>query len=361
MKKIKTVVLAVLMAITFSSAQQNHFQIFDTLALLNSKNLKVISFDTIPNFINQESALTQKDYIKLLLHDFIHGIHESSSYEVLDSNSKNDPDIELYFSFKELYVKEGMLSNSDSIITKAKLELKGVFYKNKNEVFNLVSSETSFNNVKDDELLDNMLDVMNEFDSFFDKYSKYQRKKSFQNYDEMSCENLDSLRYLFLRDIENKNENLISNLIMYDFQKISDEEKYEVKKVATSEIDFLVKRENLNFELKTEILPLTLQEKLIKRGLTKLLIFHNLEYRVPLDKTLIKDISYKGHFFEFSIGINMDQADDIICDIYLLDIIANKCLLKTKLYGNNPSDMGDEAFNAIGEMDVKNEIKQCFD
>lgn len=354
-------------SLTFINAQDIIVRVYDTTALEEAISLKVVAFDTISSFENHLNGRSQSSYIPLLLFDFIHGIHESSKFEVLDSLSPLNPDIELSFKFTKLFTKKDSTESSNNEITSAELELIGIDSKKKNKVFKLLSSESSFHNVKEDELFDNMLDIMNRFDTFFDKYKTNRKMKSFQFYDNISCKSIIDFQYLFLRNQQNQNENLVCNMIMHDLQVICDEEKYPIKKVLSSEIDFLLKREKLDFGLNEKILSPKLQGQLIKRGINELIIFNNLRYSIPVDETLIKDVYFGGSNFEdfyfgFSTVQNADKADNIMCDLYILDINKNRCLLKTKLFGNNTDDIAKEAIKAIGEWNEKaSEIKPCFD
>lgn len=351
-----------LLTLSFIHAQQEIFTVYDTTNLRKAKTLRVISFDTLPSFYNHKVKRNQKDYIDILMHDFYHGIHESSSYEVLDSNSSEQADIELFFKFKRLYVYQDSKSKDSDTISFAELELKGIQAETEKVLFNLVSSDPSYHDVKEDELLDNMKEALDDFDSFFDRHSKSERIKSFQFYKNMNCESFDSLQYVFLRNRENQNENLLSNLIVHDFQVVIDEEKYNIKKVSSSDINYLIKKEDVKFYKNQNLITPKLQQRLIKRGITELLIFHNLKFLAPQSKTLISGFSISPGMFTLTIGFNADKADDIICDIYILDVVENKCLLRTKLFGNNPQDIGNEALDAIGEMDIKKvRIKKCFD
>lgn len=360
-----------------------HIKEVDSLGLLNSPCFFISRFDTIENPSNFKGDF-QRVYRDILLSDFYHGIHESSSFEVLSSNQKDSADAIIQFEIIDVYLDSNSKDDSN-IYSRAAISAKGFNKKNKKMLFHIIGTDTSTSYHNRDEVLKNLMNSLNEIDSFFDKYSPKNRVRTFQKYTEFKCKDLYMINFVILRDRANSELNLVCNLIDYEIKVIAKEDKYPMEKPYSSEVDFLLQSKIVDLLKESNVLPPKTVKRFLEKWIKYLVVINNVEYLPPIDSLgigqvlsseYLKDIDPmgirigEGPFIGsiltkvpgFSLANKPDRADDLMCDMILLDVEKNKILLRTKLFANNPGSIASEMYDAIGSMDYESgEVKSCFD
>lgn len=360
-----------------------HIKEVDSLALLHSPHFFISSFDTLKN-PNGFKRNNQKIYREILLFDFYHGIHESSTFEVLTANHKDSANAILQFDILDIYLDSNS-KNDNNVYSRAALSVKGFDKKNEKTLFHLIGTDTSVSYHGRDEVLQNLMNSLNEIDSFFDKYSKESRIRTFQKYAEIKCNDLYTLNFVVLRDRMNNELNLVCNLIDYEITEIAKEKKFSIEKPYSSEVDFLLQSKSVDLLNDINVLPPKIAKRFLEKWIRYLVVLHNVEFLPPLDSLSIGRVFSSPHFENvdpmliqieekpsigsilakvpgLSLANKPDRADDLMCDMLLLDVEKNKVLLRTKLFANNPGSIADEMYDAIGSINHETgEVKSCFD
>ncbi len=360
--KIKIMLILLCITILNIYADIYRFKILNRELLEDAVTMKIESFDTLQNYEKTDNRESQSKYVKILARNFQYGINESSMYEVLNSRSIIKPDLNLRFKFVALDVEKDRNNEPKKYI--CALELVGISSKDNSVVFNAFYKKTTKVIDLKDETLGLLLSILNDIDNRFDLLSIYSRRKTYQYYD-IDCDKLKKVHYLFCRSSDSKAEDIFYNVADATFNQICVEDDYDIWKIRDTSVVSFLSQCSLNDSLKNKILPNDIRNKLIKKEISTVLLFRNLNSRLPLE-FIEEEISDESTFWSplfsaISNNTKLNEVDDAICDMYLIDVKENKCLIKTKIFGDSGDDVANHAIDAIGEFKNRGgDILRCF-
>lgn len=355
--------LPLLLLVFYSHADINRFEVLNHKVLKEAVTMKIESIEEYEYFENYYTDLTHNDYCQILKRNFQYGINESSSYEVLDSNSNIKPDLKLHFKFIKLGTGTGRNPNNRDLV--CALELIGISTTDNSKVFKAFCKRTLKNSDLKDKFQGIMLDALNDIDNKFDLLSTSKRRKSYQFYN-IDCNKIDTVHYLFCRKSNSKAEKIFHNVADATFNQLCLEENYNIWKITDKSLDTLINRTKIDISKNQNLLSDELKDTLIKKGIKTLLLFKNLNSQLPLESLDEGSSDYSLNLFnplQSSISNNtkLNEVDEAFSDMILIDVHENKRLIKTIIYGDSGDDVASHALEAIGEF--KNDggkISRCF-
>lgn len=382
----KYTLLFLLLSLSFQSfGNTGYFKIFDEDMMQKASTMKVVKFDTVNGWVNYYNQKSQMEFKYRILQNLRFGINESSSYEILTDDSKVKPDLNLHFSISHLYaittempdtLKTGKKRDFKSTELECEIKLTGYSSVDNSKVFETSYYDYSTELDEDDEITVTLLDLVNDIDNVFDSLSNTKRLRTYQKYD-FSCKMVDTINYYIIADQSFEPARKICSILDAEVNQNAVSADVNIFKIYNDSTTDIFKNEMFDLKESTDILKPKMQDYLLNKGIKSLLLFTNLTCRLPhleggsfdfYSVPIITFNSFGGfgvNFMGSSEGSGSGRVNNISeaeGDMLLIDVVNNKRLISTRIYGNDGREFAEKALSAIGILNLKDgTVKQCYD
>lgn len=382
--------LALIFLLFFNSyGTEGYFKVINKKLMKELVTMKVTEIDTIKGWVNYYNSRSQTEYIYRMQRAFQWLINSDYRYEVLDDESKIEPDIKVYLKISDIYIEsknlppeliEDRTSEYGNVKRACEITLEGISSKTGEKIFETRYFDDSIHldERKDNELLEIFMKLMREIGDNFSNISVGSRLKTYQKYN-FNCAMVDTIHFYFSNSMKIESAERLYGMASAEINQRAMDADVNIFQIYSDSTTSIISEKNISYDGPDNFLTDSLQRYLKEKGIKSLLLFSNLKYSLPLkyfDENEGSPAIYSSNFITgigFSV-IKIDDGDDGLgyetvkigqirnpsIELNLIDVSKNKCLISTILYSY--SNLGRSALESIGVLNEENgEVEGCYD